>query len=122
MDPFDERFTMAYSTTTGKKSRIPKHWLTDQVQRSRWSLTPQVRDAATPYPDGDPSESWKGDQLQAYADAKSIDLTGHKGSKADMVTAINAGLAAAHMPAEPGFDVVTPSSTGGTESSAETPA
>lgn len=121
MDPFDERFTDAYSTVTGKKQRVPKHWLTDPVLKAAWTLTPQVRDAADPYPDGDPSEKWKVEHLQAYADAEGIDLTGHKGSRTDMVAAINAAQLQAVTPPPPGFDVTTPS-TAGTPPSAETPA
>lgn len=121
MDPFDPRFVDAYSTATGKKQRIPKHWLNDPVQKSRFSLAPQARDAASPYPDGDPVETWKTGQLQAYADERGIDLTGRKGSKAEMVAGINAALTEANQPPPPGFDATT-SSTGGTEPSAETPA
>lgn len=40
------------------------------------------------YPAGDPSEDWKGEQLEKYAEANDIDLTGRKGSKADMLKAI----------------------------------
>lgn len=40
------------------------------------------------YPLGDPSEEWKGDQLQAFADAAGVDLAGSKGSKAAMLEAI----------------------------------
>lgn len=44
------------------------------------------------YPEGEPAESWKGDQLKAYAKAKSIDLGGAT-NKADMVAAIEASKA-----------------------------
>jgi hypothetical protein len=44
------------------------------------------------FPEGEPAESWKGDQLKAYAKAKSIDLGGAT-NKADMVAAIEASKA-----------------------------
>jgi Zn-finger nucleic acid-binding protein len=40
------------------------------------------------YPLGDPSTDWLAGQLEAYAEANDVDLTGRKGSKADMVKAI----------------------------------
>jgi len=46
-------------------------------------------------PDGDPAESWKGDELKAYAAAHEIDLKGAT-TKADMVAAIQAAKAAAN--------------------------
>lgn len=41
------------------------------------------------YPLGDPSEDWDKGQLVAFATAKDVDLTGRKGSKAEIVAAIN---------------------------------
>jgi len=51
--------------------------------------------AATPepeYPEGEPVETWKGDQLKAYARDHKIDLGGAT-NKADMVSAIAAAKA-----------------------------
>lgn len=118
MDPFDDGFTSVYSKTTGKKQRVPKHFVGHPVLGRNITVTPQVRDSA-PYPDGDPTTEWKADQLQAYADAQSIDLTGAKGSKADMVAAINTALAAANE-VTPTFDT-TPNADGNPPSD-ETPA
>lgn len=39
------------------------------------------------YPDGTPDDSWKNDEIEAYAAAKSIDLGSAK-KKADMLAAI----------------------------------
>jgi len=44
------------------------------------------------FPEGPPSESWKGEQLKAYAKANEIDLGGAT-NKADMVAAIAASKA-----------------------------
>lgn len=41
------------------------------------------------FPEGEPTEDWKGDQLKAYAAAHEIDL-GSAAKKADMVAAIQA--------------------------------
>lgn len=41
------------------------------------------------FPEGDPSEDWKGDELKEYADVKEIDL-GSARTKAEMVEAIAA--------------------------------
>ncbi|HEY1176481.1 MAG TPA: hypothetical protein VGF17_10010 [Phytomonospora sp.] len=47
---------------------------------------------APAYPEGEPSEDWKGDQLDAYASEKGVDLSGAK-TKADKVAAIQAASA-----------------------------
>lgn len=44
------------------------------------------------FPEGEPVEAWKGEQLKAYAKAKNIDLGGAT-NKADMVAAIEASKA-----------------------------
>lgn len=41
------------------------------------------------FPEGDPSETWKVDELKAYAESKSIDL-GDASKKADILAAIAA--------------------------------
>lgn len=40
------------------------------------------------YPDGDPTDTWKADELKAYATSHNVDLTGAT-TKADILTAIN---------------------------------
>ena len=40
------------------------------------------------YPLGEPSTDWKSGQLETYAAFHGVDLTGRKGSKADMVKAL----------------------------------
>jgi Zn-finger nucleic acid-binding protein len=45
------------------------------------------------YPLGIPDESWKVDQLTAYADAAGVDLSGAKGSKASILEAIGSNRA-----------------------------
>lgn len=61
-----------------------------------------------------PDEEWTAKQIEAFADGAGIDLTGSKGSKADMVARITEVLDA---PVE-----LTPQDPDGTESSDETPA
>ena len=41
------------------------------------------------FPEGDPSEDWKADELKAYAEAHDVDLAGAK-NKAEMVAALAA--------------------------------
>lgn len=50
-------------------------------------------DAAVEIPEGDPSEDWSGKQLDAFAEAKGIDLSKAK-NKADKVAAIAAATQA----------------------------
>ena len=45
------------------------------------------------FPEGEPSEDWKGDQLDAYAADKGYDLAGAK-TKAEKVAAIQAAASA----------------------------
>lgn len=52
------------------------------------------------FPDGEPSEDWKGDQIKAYAAANGFDLAGATNKKA-MVEAIVAAKAAAEVPVTP---------------------
>jgi hypothetical protein len=40
------------------------------------------------YPLGDPSTDWKAEQLETFATFHGVDLSGRKGSKADMVKAL----------------------------------
>lgn len=61
-----------------------------------------------------PDETWTGDRIKAYADGAGIDLTGAKGSKAEMVARITEVLDA---PVE-----LTPMDPDGTGPSDETPA
>jgi hypothetical protein len=61
-----------------------------------------------------PDESWTADRIKAYADGAGIDLTGAKGSKAEMVARITEVLDAPVELADPNPD--------GTEPTDETPA
>lgn len=97
-------FVTAYSKANGKKQRVPEHYLNHPVLGANLTLTPQVPTGEA-YPEGAPSADWTSAQLQAYADAHDVDLTGSKASKADMVAAIATAL-----------------TSDGTEPSDETPA
>lgn len=84
------RFVTAYSKKTGEKQRVPEHWLGHEVLGKDFSKTPRQKAAdrnGSPFPEGDPSEVWKGDELKAYAEARGFDLGAAK-TKAEMVAAI----------------------------------
>lgn len=61
---------------------------------------PAKAEAGPAFPEGEPSEDWKGDQIKAYAAAYGIDLAGATNKKA-MVEAIVAAKAAAEAPVTP---------------------
>lgn len=67
-----------------KQITNPKAWGGD---------APADESDAPKYPEGEPSEDWTHDQLDAYAADKSVDLTGAK-NKADKVAAAKASASA----------------------------
>lgn len=74
---------------------VPAHLAEKEVARLvEGGFVEEVK-AAEPereYPEGEPAEAWKGDQLKAYARDNKIDLGGAT-NKADMVAAIEASKA-----------------------------
>lgn len=74
---------------------VPSHIDAKEVARLvEGGFVEEVK-AETPepeFPETEPSESWKGEQLKAYAKANEIDLGGAT-NKADMVAAIAASKA-----------------------------
>lgn len=69
----------------------PDKDVADQITNPKaWGESASAEsDAPAAFPEGDPSEDWKGDELKAYAEANEIDL-GSARTKAEMVEAINA--------------------------------
>lgn len=85
-------FVDVVSKTTKQPQVVPAVWLEHPVLGADFTKTPAQRasdrqDAR--YPDGEPSETWKSDELKAYAEDKGVDLEKAK-NKAEMVTAIAA--------------------------------
>lgn len=70
-------------------AQVPAHIPAKEIARLVEGGFVEEIKAEADYPDGEPVEAWKGEQLKAYAKAKSIDL-GSATSKADMVAAITA--------------------------------
>lgn len=75
---------------------VPSHVPAKEVARLvEGGFVEEIKAAGSdepPFPDGEPSETWKGEQLKAYAKANEIDLGGAT-TKADMVAAIAAAKA-----------------------------
>lgn len=114
-------FVEAYSTVTGRKQRVPEHFIGHPVLGRNLSLTPSAKAAASPVnsvefgqadravtgdqtsdqtsdqvdevelPEGDPTEEWTVAQLEQYATGHDIDLTGAT-RKADVLAAITTHL------------------------------
>jgi len=83
----DERVTeaeevarVATEALTTAESRISE--LEDELEAA---IAEKV--AVRGYPDGDPSEDWKGDELDAYAAAKTVDISAAK-NKAEKAAAL----------------------------------
>lgn len=71
---------------------VPSHISTKEVARLvEGGFIEEIKTEAE-YPEGEPVESWKGDQLKAYARDHQVDLGGAT-NKADMVAAIAAAKA-----------------------------
>lgn len=81
-------FVTAVSTTTGRKQRIPEHFLTHPGFKGKWKLPPSAGEGAKDaLPEGEPTEDWTRLQLDKYAADHGIDVTGAS-TKADVLTAI----------------------------------
>lgn len=102
---FDDTFVDAYSTTTGRKQRVPRHFIGHPVLGAGLALTPSARgrdeeaepDVLVEVPAGDPTDDWTRAQLDAYA-ATLLDLdTAPMRNKADVLAAIQDATA----PADP---------------------
>lgn len=60
-------------------------WVT--VDDGAFDADPESEASSPPYPAGDPSEDWKGAELDAYAAEKSVDVSAAK-NKAEKVAAL----------------------------------
>lgn len=102
-------FVSAYSKTTGRKQRIPAHWVGHPVLGRNFEVAPKAAGRrffiarngdvhATDDPAGDPvgapDETWTRDVLNTYArDVHSLD-TSELRTKADVVAAVEEAAAA----------------------------
>lgn len=81
----------AYSKATGKKQRIPAHWIGHPVFGRKFELTPSAKAAIAAEAEveagGAPSESWKRKELDDHAAALGLDTTA-MANKAEVVAAI----------------------------------
>lgn len=83
-------FVEAYAISTGRKQRIPRHWLDDPVLGRDFAKTPSQRELdgdLPPRPPGDASTK----EIEAFAEAADIDVTGVK-KNADKLVAIEAAF------------------------------
>lgn len=63
----------------------PAKEIADQITNPKaWGKGDEARESAPAFPEGDPAESWKTDELKAYADSKSIDVSAGK-NKAEIL-------------------------------------
>lgn len=79
-------FVDAYAISTGRKQRIPRHWLDDPVLGRDFRKTPSQRELdgdLPPRPPGDAGSK----EIAAFADAAGLDLSGAK-TNADKLVAI----------------------------------
>lgn len=83
-------FVDAYSLTTRAKQRIPRHWLEDPVLGRDFAKTPSQRELDGELPPRPPGDA-KAKEIEAFAEAAAIDLTGAK-SNADKLVVIEDAL------------------------------
>lgn len=65
------------SVLLGPDDKLPDWAATSITNDKAWAERPDTskeKDEKPPFPEGDPSDSWKVDELKAYAESKSIDL------------------------------------------------
>lgn len=75
-------------TLYGPAGQKPSDEVAEQITNPKaWGKSAKDEPAAAEFPEGDPSEDWKVDELKAYAASKKIDL-GDASRKADIVSAI----------------------------------
>lgn len=86
-------FVSAYSKSTGLKQRIPRHWIGHPVLGRDFELTPSAK-AAVIEEIGDPSESWKREDLDKHAQKLGLDTTDLP-NKGEVLAAIEAAAAEA---------------------------
>ena len=69
----------AYSTRTGRETRVPPHYLTNPAIAADWSPTPVVGTD-----DQQPNASWKKDAIETWATDHGIEVDGDA-TKGDML-------------------------------------
>jgi hypothetical protein len=83
-------FVDAYSLTTRQKQRIPRAWLDDPILGRDFAKTPAQRELDGELPPRPPGDA-KAKEIDAFADAAGVDLTGIK-ANADKLVAIEQAL------------------------------
>lgn len=91
MDLNDPRFVTGYSTATGRKQRVPRHWIGHPVLGRGLRLAPSEEQPEPDMTGTEPTEKWSFDQLRAYATDRGVDLAGAR-SKAAVLDAITTHL------------------------------
>lgn len=94
----DKRFVSAYSKSTGKKQRVPRHFIGHPVLGNNLELAPSARvaeAAALEAERGEPSESWLRGDLDKFAEDLGLDTT-KLPNKGEVVAAIEKSLAEAN--------------------------
>lgn len=80
-------FIEVASVTTGKKQRIPEHWLEHPTFGPKFRMLPSQKQEAERTPE--PSENWTVKQLRDHAEVAGIDLAGAS-TKDDILAALSA--------------------------------
>lgn len=96
-------FVSAYSKTTGKKQRVPEHWIGHPVLGRNLALTPSAIAAVQEEVGEQPSESWKREDLDAHALKLGLDTTGLS-NKGEVVAAIETAVVEAEEHQDSGDD------------------
>lgn len=78
-------FVEVAAVTTGKKQRVPEHWLDHPTIGPKFKTLPSQKQEAERTPE--PSENWTVKQLREHAEVTGVDLTGAT-TKADILAAL----------------------------------
>jgi hypothetical protein len=108
------QFVDVYSLTTKQKQRVPREWLEDPILGRDFRKTPSQRELDGELP-ARPAGDAKAKEIEAFADAADIDLTGVK-TNADKLVLIEEVFGSAPVqeglvdatPAEPAEDPLAP--------------
>lgn len=85
------RFVTAYSTATGRKQRVPRHFIGHPVLGKGIRLAPSAEQYEPDVTGEEPSEDWPLEKLRDYASSRGVDLAGAR-SKSAVLTAITTSL------------------------------
>lgn len=91
MDLNDPRFVTAYSTATGRKQRVPAHWIGHPVLGKGLKVAPSAEQASPDMTGDIPDDSWTLPRLRKYASEHGVDLAGAS-LKEDVLATITTSL------------------------------